>query len=133
MTNSVTTSVLSLAVLTAMYVCLGRLISTDAMSRGIDVTDIDCVVSYDVPRVFTTYVHRVGRTARAGRPGTAFTLLEKREVIFLLSSCCVLNSVVSLTYCDMISWPKLLNYRLIEDLRGICIGNDCFIAFWLIL
>lgn len=52
------------------------------MSRGIDVTDIDCVVSYDVPRVFTTYVHRVGRTARAGQPGTAFTLLEKREVTF---------------------------------------------------
>jgi len=50
------------------------------MSRGIDVTDIDCVLSYDVPRVFTTYVHRVGRTARAGRPGTAYTLLEKREV-----------------------------------------------------
>ena len=66
-----------------VHVCGDRLISTDAMSRGIDVTDIDCVVSYDVPRVFTTYVHRVGRTARAGRPGTAFTLLEKREVTFL--------------------------------------------------
>jgi len=63
-----------------LCVCGVRLISTDATSRGIDVTDIDCVVSYDVPRVFTTYVHRVGRTARAGRTGTAYTLLEKREV-----------------------------------------------------
>jgi len=65
------------------------------MSRGIDVADTDCVVSYDVPRVFTTYVHRVGRTARAGRPGTAFTLLEKREVISLLFSCCIFNCLKS--------------------------------------
>ena len=56
------------------------LISTDATARGIDVSGIDCVVSYDVPRAFTTYVHRVGRTARAAKTGTAFTLLEKSEV-----------------------------------------------------
>jgi ATP-dependent RNA helicase DDX51/DBP6 len=56
------------------------LICSDAIARGIDVIDIDCVVSYDVPRVFATYVHRVGRTARAGRCGTAITLLEKHEI-----------------------------------------------------
>ena len=57
------------------------LISTDAAARGIDIANIDCVVSYEVPRVLTTYVHRVGRTARAARLGTAITLLERPEVL----------------------------------------------------
>ena len=45
------------------------------MRQGIDV-----VVSYDTPVYLKTYVHRVGRTARAGRPGSAFTLLRPEEV-----------------------------------------------------
>ncbi|XP_058995589.1 ATP-dependent RNA helicase DDX51 [Mustela lutreola] len=53
------------------------LISTDATARGIDVQGVQLVVNYDAPQYLRTYVHRVGRTARAGRTGQAFTLLLK--------------------------------------------------------
>ena len=52
---------------------------TDALARGIDIGEIDHVVSYDCPQFVKTYIHRVGRTARAGRPGTGVTLVEKSE------------------------------------------------------
>ena len=55
------------------------LIATDRASRGLDIPDLEHVISYDVPSSALTYVHRVGRTARAGKAGTAWTLLEWRE------------------------------------------------------
>ena len=56
------------------------LICTDTMARGMDVDNVNCVLSYDSPRYLKTYIHRIGRTARAGKAGTAITLLEKKEV-----------------------------------------------------
>ncbi|XP_010602826.1 ATP-dependent RNA helicase DDX51 [Fukomys damarensis] len=53
------------------------LISTDATARGIDVLGVELVINYDAPQYLRTYVHRVGRTARAGKTGRAFTLLLK--------------------------------------------------------
>ncbi|XP_072099827.1 ATP-dependent RNA helicase DDX51 [Mobula birostris] len=53
------------------------LISTDATARGIDVSNVTCVINYDAPHFIRTYIHRVGRTARAGNTGLAFTLLLK--------------------------------------------------------
>ncbi|KAK7800157.1 hypothetical protein U0070_001370 [Myodes glareolus] len=53
------------------------LISTDATARGIDVRGVELVINYDAPQYLRTYVHRVGRTARAGKTGQAFTLLLK--------------------------------------------------------
>lgn len=47
------------------------LVATDIAARGIDVDGIDLVVNYDLPHVPETYVHRIGRTARAGRSGSA--------------------------------------------------------------
>jgi ATP-dependent RNA helicase DDX51/DBP6 len=55
------------------------LIATDRASRGLDIPDLQHVISYDVPGSALTYVHRVGRTARAGREGTAWTCVEHRE------------------------------------------------------
>jgi ATP-dependent RNA helicase DDX51/DBP6 len=55
------------------------LIATDRASRGLDIPNLTHVVSYDVPASSLTYVHRVGRTARAGREGEAWTLVEHRE------------------------------------------------------
>eukprot|EP00079_Xenopus_tropicalis_P014279 XP_004910641.1 PREDICTED: ATP-dependent RNA helicase DDX51 isoform X2 [Xenopus tropicalis] len=53
------------------------LISTDATARGIDIKGVKCVINYDAPQFIRTYVHRVGRTARAGKAGLAFTMLLK--------------------------------------------------------
>jgi ATP-dependent RNA helicase RhlE len=55
------------------------LVATDVMSRGIDVDDISHVVNYDVPSNPEDYVHRIGRTARAGASGTAFTFVSIME------------------------------------------------------
>ncbi|KAK4248900.1 P-loop containing nucleoside triphosphate hydrolase protein [Corynascus novoguineensis] len=55
------------------------LVASDLVSRGIDLTNLEHVVNYDLPISETSYVHRVGRTARAGRRGCAWTLLEHAE------------------------------------------------------
>ncbi|KAI0649271.1 DEAD-domain-containing protein [Trametes meyenii] len=55
------------------------LVCSDLISRGIDISHVSHVVSYDVPVDFKKYVHRVGRTARAGRAGDAWTLVEEQE------------------------------------------------------
>ena len=50
------------------------LIATDVAARGIDVDDVDMVINYDVPDENAFYLHRIGRTARAGKEGIAYTL-----------------------------------------------------------
>ena len=57
-----------------------RLVSSDAMARGIDVPEVSAVILYDVPPLIETYIHRVGRTARAGKVGTAYTITLPSEV-----------------------------------------------------
>ena len=56
------------------------LVATDVAARGLDIPTVALVVNYDVPRDADSYVHRVGRTARAGRRGTALTLLAPADV-----------------------------------------------------
>ncbi|PYI23759.1 P-loop containing nucleoside triphosphate hydrolase protein, partial [Aspergillus violaceofuscus CBS 115571] len=58
---------------------LAIIIATDRASRGLDLPRLTHVVNYDVPTSVTTYVHRVGRTARAGQAGAAWTLVAHRE------------------------------------------------------
>ncbi|XP_071686741.1 DEAD-box ATP-dependent RNA helicase 1 [Rutidosis leptorrhynchoides] len=56
------------------------LVSSDAMTRGMDVEGVKNVINYDKPPYIKTYIHRVGRTARAGNTGSCFTLLHEDEV-----------------------------------------------------
>ncbi|XP_074584962.1 DEAD-box ATP-dependent RNA helicase 1 [Curcuma longa] len=56
------------------------LIATDAMTRGMDVEGIRNVINYDIPAYIKTFIHRAGRTARAGQSGCCFTLLRQNEV-----------------------------------------------------
>lgn len=55
------------------------LIATDVAARGLDVKHVSHVINYDVPAAAESYVHRIGRTGRAGREGVAITLAEPRE------------------------------------------------------
>ncbi len=55
------------------------LIATDVAARGIDVDNVDLVINYDVPDKLEYYVHRIGRTGRAGNKGWACTLVSPRE------------------------------------------------------
>uniref|UniRef100_A0AAG5D5H9 ATP-dependent RNA helicase n=1 Tax=Anopheles atroparvus TaxID=41427 RepID=A0AAG5D5H9_ANOAO len=55
------------------------IICTDALARGIDIDDIEVVISYDMPRHINTYIHRIGRTGRAGNRGTSITMLIDEE------------------------------------------------------
>ena len=56
------------------------LIATDVAARGIDVDDLEAVFNYDVPQDTEYYVHRIGRTGRAGREGLAFTFAYGRDL-----------------------------------------------------
>jgi ATP-dependent RNA helicase DeaD len=55
------------------------LVATDVAARGLDVQHVSHVVNYDLPTAAEAYVHRIGRTGRAGREGVAITLAEPRE------------------------------------------------------
>lgn len=54
-------------------------VATDILSRGIDIDNIETVINYDVPHEAEDYVHRVGRTARADRDGSAYTFVSEQE------------------------------------------------------
>lgn len=59
------------------------LVTSDSTGRGIDVPDVSCVINYDLPKTDRIFVHRVGRTARAGKAGTVLSFATKAEVIIL--------------------------------------------------
>ena len=59
---------------------IDMLVATDVAARGIDVGDVDMVVNYDLPQDEEYYVHRIGRTARAGRKGLSFSFIVGRDI-----------------------------------------------------
>ncbi len=62
---------------------VNMLVATDVAARGIDIEDVSHVFNFDMPRTADTYLHRIGRTARAGRKGTALSLVEAHDHLLL--------------------------------------------------
>jgi ATP-dependent RNA helicase RhlE len=59
------------------------LVATDIAARGIDVDDLELVINYEIPNIPETYVHRIGRTGRAGASGTAYSFCDAEEKDFI--------------------------------------------------
>jgi ATP-dependent RNA helicase RhlE len=59
------------------------LVATDIAARGIDVYDLEYVINYEIPNISETYVHRIGRTGRAGANGTAISFCDAEEKAYL--------------------------------------------------
>lgn len=59
------------------------LIATDIAARGIDVDELSCVINYEIPNIPETYVHRIGRTGRAGHDGRAMSFCDEEEQAYL--------------------------------------------------
>ena len=73
------------------------LVATDIVARGIDVDGISHVINYELPNDPESYVHRIGRTARAGAMGTALSFCNAEEVSML-------KGIEKLTRCPLIAW-----------------------------
>lgn len=76
------------------------LIATDVMARGMDFRGVSCVVNYDFPQSVTSYIHRIGRTGRAGAEGTAITFFTEKDSGMLRS---IANSIKA-AGCDVPDW-----------------------------
>lgn len=93
------------------------LVATDIAARGLDIKDIGLVVNFDVPKDFDTYVHRIGRTGRAGAKGEAISLVEPGEIRTFFSLQRVVKSKVEFvtipTHSDLMkAWESDLYARV---------------------
>jgi ATP-independent RNA helicase DbpA len=60
------------------------LVATDIAARGLDIENLDLVINYDLPHDSETYLHRIGRTGRAGAKGVAITIVNPRDTVELV-------------------------------------------------
>lgn len=93
-------------------IILFRLISSDALARGLDILDVQLVVSYDVPKHIKGYIHRAGRTGRAGKPGTAVSILTTNQVgLFKQMLSSAHKTVPNIEQMELHATAKAVNYQ----------------------
>ncbi len=101
------------------------LVATDVAARGLHVDDLELVVNYDIPEDFENYVHRIGRTARAGKSGSAVTLACEQFVYGLENIEAYIQMKIPVVWADEETFPMVndksahLSFRqLVKDYRG---------------
>lgn len=101
------------------------LVATDVAARGLHVEDLELVVNYDVPEDYENYVHRVGRTARAGKSGLAITLACEQFVYSLEAIEEYIQMKIPVIWPEEDAYPKIedksahLSFRqLVKSYRG---------------
>jgi ATP-dependent RNA helicase DDX51/DBP6 len=108
------------------------LIASDAASRGLDIPDISHVINYDMPPSIVSYVHRVGRTARAGKDGQAVTLVTKTEAGWfwnqLAKGANMKRGSKKVARVEMkerdVTWDRKRTYQeALKELQGAVAGN----------
>ena len=72
------------------------LIATDVASRGIDINSLDAVINFDIPNIPETYVHRIGRTGRAGLTGVAYSFCSADEKDYIISIQKLINEQITI-------------------------------------
>ncbi|XP_050452339.1 probable ATP-dependent RNA helicase Dbp73D [Cataglyphis hispanica] len=97
------------------------LISSDALARGLDIPDVQLVVSYDIPKHIKGYIHRAGRTGRAGKPGIAVSMLTPNQVgIFKQMLSGAHKIVPNIEQMELSTTANALNYENhLEKLKEI--------------
>ncbi|KAJ4450547.1 hypothetical protein ANN_01974 [Periplaneta americana] len=103
---------------------LNVLVSSDALARGMDIPCVDYVVLYSMPKSIKNYIHRVGRTARAGKPGTAVTLLLETQASISQDSlyvlcviCCIICNVTGLQVAQLNDMLHMAGKAALERLQ----------------
>ncbi|MEH6576039.1 MAG: ATP-dependent RNA helicase DbpA [Amphritea sp.] len=98
------------------------LIATDVAARGLDIDSLEAVVNYDLPRDPDIYVHRIGRTGRAGKEGLAFSLCRDSEQYKLDNISEYLNMPLS---CDRLGSLNNIGFEAPAKptMRTLCIGG----------
>jgi len=97
------------------------LVATDVAARGIDVDDIEAVFNYDIPQDVEYYVHRIGRTGRAGKEGRAYTFVVGREVARMWEYRKITGAKILCQKApDAADVQKALRERVIKDIVSHC-------------
>lgn len=88
---------------------LSFLVATDVAARGLQIDDLEMVINYDIPEDYENYVHRIGRTARAGKSGKAITLACE-EYVYGLEA---IENYIQMKIPVM--WPEEIGLEKVED------------------
>jgi ATP-dependent RNA helicase RhlE len=97
------------------------LIATDVAARGLDITDITHVINFDTPQSPNDYLHRIGRTGRVGKDGTAITFINEQEEEYITATQAVMKKEIAL-----LPWPDEVEYssEMSEDEKPVSKGKN---------